>query len=332
VRQIFRATALFIVMGCVALAQTAQTPDQPPKQTARQALIEMFVAKTQEDFVKHLPDDARKILVHKGDTAEASWALRFADIGKQLTRLSGGHLETFDEGPIILAVQQNGGSEKFEATVEHDSLMGEADEIEVSIQYSKDGQPVPLAVLPRLTFTLQQQKEIWRLTELTAAAHVPLTDPDYLKGLRKQQDESNEEVIQTRVTMIVSEENAYAAKRADHSYTCAMASLFTPDAAEGQAEGAAAGVSAQPLEIDSVPNPQPNEEWNGYRFTLSGCEGSPAMKFRVLAAPADPDAEIKTFCADQSGTVKFITTGKHSTCFREGEPVNPDPRRGGIVD
>ena len=76
--------------------------------------------------------------------------------------------------------------------VEHDSLLGEDDEIELSVHYYKDGQLQPLPVVPDLTFTLKQEKEIWRLTEVTAAAHVPLTDPDYLKGLRKQQNEANE--------------------------------------------------------------------------------------------------------------------------------------------
>lgn len=104
--------ALFLAFGFAASSPLPAQTSDPPKQTARQALIEMFLAKTQEDFVKHLPEDARKILVHKGDTSEASWALRFAEIGRQLTMQSGGHLETFDEGPTILAMEQRDNHEK----------------------------------------------------------------------------------------------------------------------------------------------------------------------------------------------------------------------------
>ena len=116
----------------------------------------------------------------------------------------GEHIETFDAGPTLLITTQNEGHERIEVAVEHDSLLGEEDEIELSIHYYKDGQLQTLPVVPRLTFTFKQEKEIWRLNEVTAAAHVPLTDPDYLKGLRKEQDEANETAAQNRVSIIAS--------------------------------------------------------------------------------------------------------------------------------
>ena len=196
--------------------------------------------------------------------------------------------------------------------MEHDSLNGEADEIEVSIQYSKDGEPVSLPVVPRLTFTLQEEKEVWRLTEVTAAARVPLTDLDYLRGLRRQQDEANQGMIQMRVSMILSAETAYAAKYPDRGYTCAMATLITPEPSESQDDGGSP--VADPAQV--------NEDWNGYRFKLSGCEGSPASKYRLLASPVDLDSDSKAFCADQSGTVKFIAGEKASACFSSGEALH----------
>src|SRR5258708_4322202 len=47
---------LAILAGSIS---SAQTPAPPPPQSARQALIEMFVGKGPDDFVKHLPEDAR---------------------------------------------------------------------------------------------------------------------------------------------------------------------------------------------------------------------------------------------------------------------------------
>jgi len=47
--------------GCISLpAQTSS----PPPQTARQALIEMFLSKNPENFARHLPDAARQSLIH----------------------------------------------------------------------------------------------------------------------------------------------------------------------------------------------------------------------------------------------------------------------------
>lgn len=223
----------------------------------------------------------------------------------------GEHIETFEAGPNILVTEQNNGVERMEVFVEHDTLMGETDEIELSIHYYKNGQQVSLPVVPRLTFSLQEEKDVWRLTEITAAAHIPLTDPDYLRGLRKQQDESNEGTAQHRLNMMAAAENAYAAKHPDRGYACTLATLAAQDPNGGSAEGASFYLPGQG-----------NEEWNGYRFTFSGCEGTPVSKYRITAVPVDPDSEMKTFCADESGKTKFVKSGKPSTCFSRGQSVD----------
>ncbi len=306
-----------MLAGCISLhAQTSA----PPPQTARQALIEMFLSKNPEDFAKHLPDAARQSLIHKGETAESSLVLRISQVGRQMTS-SREHVETFDTGPNILVSEQNDGHERVEIAVEHDSLLGEEDEIDLSLHFYKDGQLESLPVLPRLTFTLKQEKEIWKLTEVTAAAHVPLTDPEYLKGLRKLQDETNESAAQMKVNMIAAAETGYAAKHADQGFTCSLASLFARDPMGASGEG---GGLYDPG--------QGSEEWNGYRFTLSGCEGTPASKYRILAEPADPGAETKTFCSDQSGTLKSISGGKGTSCFSHGQVVNTQASGGTAVD
>ncbi len=312
----------------------AQTISEPAKQTARQALIEMFLGKGPDDFVKHLPEDTRRTLIHKGDTPEASWVLRLAQLGREIGA-QGQHVQTFDDGPTIVVVDEGSGQEKLEVLVEHDSFMGESDEIELSIKYSKNGQQTTLPFVPRFIFTLQQEKEIWRLTEVTAAAHMPLTDPDYLKGLRKLQNESNEGMIQMRVNMIVGAEKAYATQHPDQGFTCELSKVFQ------ERQAAAAKIMAQQGLQDSTAEQQDsatdgnafggnqaNEAWNGYHFTLSGCDGSPASHYVVSAAPTDPDpdTDTKTFCADESGVIKYATGGKPSSCLSNGQPLNaPTP-------
>ena len=301
--------AWIFTIGCgIGLAAQTSAPTPPP-QSARQALIEMFLGKGENDFVKHLPDETRQTLIHKDETERTSVVLRISTIGRQLAAESGGHLETFDAGPTLLVTEPTPGHEKIEAIVEHDSLLGEEDEIELSFHYYKDGQLQSLPVVPRLTFTLKQEKEIWRLTEVTAAAHIPLTDPDYLKELRREQNEANEGAAQSRVNSIAAAETNYATQHPDLGYTCEMANLFSQEPApEGGASPFAEEASA---------------ESNGYRFSITGCVGTPASKFRVSAVPTDADAAQKTFCADASGILKFTTDGKSSSCFGEGQLVNP---------
>jgi hypothetical protein len=305
------AAFLLAVFAASSPLQAQTIPPDPPPQSARQALIEMFIGKGENDFSKHLPADARQALIRKGETPETNMILRLATFGHQLAE-SGGHVETFETGPTILRSEQNDDREKIEVNVEHDSLMGEDDEIELSIQSYKDGQLESLPVVPRLIFTFRQEEKIWRLTEITAAVHAPLTDPDYLKGLRKQQDEANEAQAQMRLNMIAGAEAGYMAKHPDLGYSCSLSAVFAQDAQPGE---------NGPGSIDPG---QGASDWNGYTFALTGCSGNPAAKYRVTAVPDDTDAGMKTFCIDQSGMVKFVVNEKPSTCFSSGKTVGQE--------
>src|SRR5215467_1271823 len=177
------ALRVVCVIMIVGLAGTAQDSASPPQQSARQALIEMFMGKGGDDFTKHLPGEARKALIRKGATAETSFVLHIASIAREVTAL-GGRMDTFDTGPNILTSEDPNQEQKIEVAVERDSLMGDEDEIELSVHLYKDGRPAPLPVVPSLIFRLKQESEIWTLAEVTVAAHMPLTDPDYLKAQR----------------------------------------------------------------------------------------------------------------------------------------------------
>jgi hypothetical protein len=288
-----------------------QTPPQPP-QTARQALIEMFMGKNPDSFAKHLPTVASQALMRKGESPETSVVQKISMIGHQIAGL--GHVETFDEGPMLLVSEQEEGKEKVktEVIVERDNLMGESDEIEVSIHMYRDGQPEFLPVVPRLIFTMTQENEVWRLTEATLAAHVPLTDPDYLKGVRKKEDESNESMASNRVSMIVAAEKGYLTKHPDQGYTCKLADLFQQQASAIPADGQAVEYNAGLLD----------GEFAGYHVALSGCEGSPASKFQVTAVPVASDAGMKTYCADESGSMRFMVDGRAAACLSRGQVLN----------
>ena len=293
----------------LSLQAQLQTPPQPP-QTARQALIEMFMGKDPDAFAKHLPESARRALIRKGETPETSMVQRISMIGRQMTA-QGEHLETFDVGPALLTSEQD-GREKVEVIVEHDNLMGENDEIELSIHVYRNGEPEFLPVIPHLIFSMIQEKEIWRLSEATLAVHVPLTDPDYLKGVRKKEDEENERMASMRVSMIASAELTYSSKHPDRGYTCALTDLF--------GKGDTPGIPDQPPEVYTPDSAA--DESSGYHFSISGCDGNPASRFQITAVPIESDSAMKAFCANESGTVRFDANGKGAACLSHGQVLN----------
>jgi type IV pilus assembly protein PilA len=306
--------SIFLAAFAVSISARAQTQTPPPPpQTARQALIEMFMGKNPDSFAKHLPESARQTLIRKGGTPETSWVQRISMIGRQMTAQRE-HLETFDEGQTLLVSEQDGADkERIEVIVEHDNLMGENDEIELSIHIYRNGEPEFLPVIPRLIFSMTQEKEIWRLAEATFAAHVPLTDPEYLQGVRKKENEANENMASARVSMIASAELSYSSKYPDRGYTCTLSDLFS--------QGDIATAPAQSPE-DYTPFPVANDS-SGYRFSISGCDGTPASKFQITAVPLESDSGMKAFCIDESGTLRFDANGKGASCLSRGQVVNP---------
>jgi hypothetical protein len=269
----------------------------------------MFLGKNPDSFVKHLPAVASKALIRKSESPETSVVQKISMFGHELA--AQGHLETFDEGSLLLRSEQEEGKEKVktEVIVERDNLMGESEEIEVSIHIYRDGEPEFLPVVPRLIFSMTQEKEIWRLTEATLAAHVPLTDPDYLKGVRKKEDEADENMASGRVAMLASAELSYASKHPDRGYSCSLADLFAKDDTSGTGD--------QPAQ--SVPEGFTGDDSGGYHFSLAGCDGTPSRKFQITAVPTDSDSGMKAFCADESRTVRFDAHGKGAACLSRGQ-------------
>jgi len=281
----------------------------------------MFLGKSPDAFAKHLPAVANQALVRKDETPATSIVQKISLIGRQIT--AQGHVETFDVGPTLLVTEQEEGNRKVktEVIVEHDASMGENEEIELSVHVYKDGELEFLPVVPRLTFSMTQEKEIWKLTEATLAAHIPLTDPDYLKGMRKMQNESNENLASAQVSMITLSEAGYASKHPDQGYSCSIPDLLgKSDVADTdqRSENFAAGLTGS--------------DFGGYHFALSGCDGKPASKFQIVAVPTESDSEMKTFCADESGTVRFQLKGKAASCLSRGQVLNQGEANSGQLD
>jgi len=315
------ALTFFLLSAVVPAQEKMQSPmagEQAAKtpQTARQALLEMFLGNAPDSFVKHLPKAAKQALIVKGETPETSMVQQISTIGRQLT--TQGHVETFDDGPTLLVSEQKEGKQRvrFEIGVEHDSFTGDSDEIELSFHMFRDGQPEFIPVIPRLTFSMIQENEVWKLSEVDFAARVPLTDPDYLKGVRHKINEANENLARLRIGMIASAEPRYKAQHPNRGYTCKITELFS---------NPSAGLTGGPSGVDSNMSftgiGLMGSEVAGYSVEITGCDGSPATKFQITATPTDPDAGMKAFCTDESQAVRYDASGSASGCLSQGQAV-----------
>jgi len=150
-----------------AQTQIATTP--PPPQSARQALLEMFLGQGPDHLKRHLPEITKKGFAKIESGANPSFLTEVEGIGMQ-ARAGGGNLQTMETGPVLLVSDQPQTREKFEVTVERDDLIGDEDEIDLSFQMSRNGKPGALPFLPRLTFIMRMESGVWRLNEASFGA------------------------------------------------------------------------------------------------------------------------------------------------------------------
>ncbi|HWZ81823.1 MAG TPA: hypothetical protein VNW47_04325 [Terriglobales bacterium] len=307
-RTFLRLTSLALLLAfCVPDNASAQT--DPPAQTARQALLEVVLAQNPDAVQKHVPNAARKTLFGDGDTRLP--ILRQLASFRQGIAMEGGKLETFDAGPVLLKVADEPAQREIEIIVERDDLAGDGDEIELSLHVYRQGQPEPMPIVPRLVLLLKQEKDIWKLDEITVALHMPLSDPDYVKGLQKITNSGFEASAIGAVQAINTAEISYSASFPERGYACKLAKLG----------GSATSQEPDPEHAMLIDDTMASGRRDGYYFSLRGCGTPPASRYRVEAVPVDPDTEMRAFCSDESGVVRYASDGKAATCLSEGLPL-----------
>lgn len=310
---------------------------QSAPQSARQALLEMFFSKTPGTFEKHLPQAMRAALRKSGATPGTSMLAGFTAMTSQLNA-HGQQMQTFDVGPTLMLIEDPQAHSKFEITVDRDELRGDEDEIELSFRGSKDGETQTAGAKFRFTLTMKQEAGSWRLNEVMVTVGVSLTDPEFLKALatpRKPTITSignsemsssgtptlatpsamsavNESSAVASVRTINTAEVTYAAAFPGRGFTCALADLGGMGGGGGPSEH-------QAMLID--PRLSSGRK-NGYVFQLTGCNGTtPAIRYKISAAPADASSGIRSFCSDESAVIRFSADGKAESCMSGGTPL-----------
>lgn len=321
--------AKIITLLAVSVVASAQTQPTPPPQTARQALLEMLFSKSPKAFEKHMPEHVLEVF----NKADDGWARTFmgplAALQRQAT-MEGQHLETFETGPLLLTGESMQGNhqQKVEIAVERDDLSGEDDQIELSLHIYKDGIVDRLPVVPNLILDMKQEKDIWRLSQITVAVHIPLSDPDYVEGMAEDMRKNHQRTVEFGALGIVQQmkEKELARQKESAGYTCSVSELgFAPEAS----------TVPTPMANDASGQPPASPPAKDYGFKISNCSAS---GFEITAEPLKGSVARRAFCVDEAGTPKFSGDGKGSTCMSSGKAIEEMYRedsgsnRGGFMD
>jgi TonB family protein len=300
-----RAQLVAIILFCSLVFSLSAGGQATSSQTARQALLEMFFGEKPNHLEKHLPDVTLRSVRKLSSPDSPSVLAEFSMIASQI-KAEGTSFQTFDTGPTLLTTEDprsGGGLEKIELTVERDDLIGDEDQIELSFHMYKNGKEESLPVIPRFTFAMQSQADVWRLNEISVTVRVPLSDPNFLKTIEDQQRSRNEQMTMFSLQQVNSAEKAYLA--AQGHYACSLAALGPRD--------------GKPNTNAYLWDPQlVSGRKNGYVFVISSCDSG---RYKVVAEPAVDDSGQRAFCSDESGSVRAAADGKAITCLSSGEVV-----------
>jgi hypothetical protein len=320
-RRVFASIGAAMILASGAWAQ--QNAAAP--QTARQALMEMFFGKTPGTFAKHLPAATRAALEKSGALATLQ---QYSLMASQL-QTQGQNVKTFETGTLLLASEDSKADQKFEITVERDTLRGDRDEIELSFEVYKNGLAQRTPFMPQMTFSMKQEAQIWTLNEISVTIHLPLADPDFLKAITEKmkpqtaatgasiqrtdisvQAAGSDAMVVAAMRTIITAEVTYVATYPSVGFTCSLSSL--------DGFGGGERNEHQAMLINSG---LASGKRYGFVFALSDCGPAPATSFHLTAVPNGNTLGRKAFCADQSGVIRSSDTGDPATCLASGTPV-----------
>jgi hypothetical protein len=293
--------------------------------------MEMFFSKTPGTLVKHLPVATRAALQKSG----AMESMQQYSLMATQWQTQGKNLQTFETGSVLLAMNDPNTGQKFEVTVENDSLQGDQDDIELSFQTYKESQLQRTPFMPQMTFAMRMESGVWKLNEISVTIHLPLADPDFLKSFTeamKPQGAHTVSVSNTEPTTTT----AWPISANDPAVIAAMRTILAAEITYANTYRAV-GYTCTLSDLDGFGGGERNEHQAmlihsglasgkryGYVFTLSGCAGAPASTFHLSAVPYGTYGNSyghQAFCADQSGVIRSATDGNPTTCEATGTPV-----------
>lgn len=309
------AVLLLVTFADSFLLAQSQAPAAPP-QTPRQALIEM-ISGGQEGAMKHLTVEMQKSLQGDGKSNAASQLAAFDQI-----RAASSGFQVFESGEVLISANDPKNNEKFEVHVDSDDLSGDTDNMDISFHQFRDGveQDIPYtAMLSRFTVGMKRQANIWRLNEISVDIKVPLGDPKLLEKFGSgigpgmfgakvggvsasgKPEKPRDMAPREAVMMLGFAESQFARTHPEIGFTCTLPDL------------------AKPNMFNLDPHIFSGEPYQGYKFSLSGCQDKPSGSFHLVAEPVSPTGKAKAFCTDATNNVRSSDDGLGSSCLTSGK-------------
>jgi hypothetical protein len=312
------AIAVVAVLAGVSQGQPRNAAVQSP----RQAMVEMFSG-GEAPFKKHLTLEMQRKLqeVMKGPSSNGVPLQAFAMAASS----DPDRFQAFDLGPILFSFNNPDLHERYEIKIDSEQARADEDAMELSLHYMRNGveQQTPFAL--RFVLNMKRQEGTWRLDAVTLSATLPIGDPRImdqswwgpaalLAANGAGQENSSAVVLDDRpklsplraVRMIGMAENIYAQNHPGIGYTCKLADLVNvgkgldEDGVYKFMDAAFAGGT-----------------YNGYHFTISGCEHRPVRTFRVMAEPVA--GKGKAYCSDHTNNLRASDDGRGTTCLVSGK-------------
>ena len=302
------AWGMVLCLVAIANAQTAE-PAAKPKQTARQALLEMFFGQKPDAFEKHLPAAMHDFLKARPGGVSVNDLL----LGVNEIRQAGREVETFDEGPVLVHAHDPRTEQNAVVAVESESDRGDEYEIRLAISPYRNGRPLPLPFAATLICMMKMDSEVWRLDDLQLKLHLPVGDPDFLTSLGQRigagKVEAQEGAALRGLRGIVTAEVSYAAAFPNVGFACSLSDLGGSGAAEPSPH---AGMMMESGFSNAV---------EGYTFSVADCSGNPRNHFQIVAIPQNTEDGQRAFCEDESGKLRYAEDGEAAACLSSGQPV-----------
>jgi len=292
--------AKIITLLAVSVVASAQAQQPPPPQTARQAVLEILFGKSPKAVERHIPESALAIF-NKTDSGIAPMLL--SQISGARLDIAGQekHVESFEAGPLLLSTEGAQGNHqvRYEVVVDRDDLSGDEDQMELSLRTYQDGVLQRMPVVPGLVLDLKQEKDIWKLSQLTVNIHVPLSDPDYVRGIAEDMRKTRQRMAEYQALASLQSMKAAEVEyqKNKSTYTCDLANL---------------GKGLQSGATDSSGKAS-------YDFKITNCSSS---GFNIVAEPAKDGPARRALCIDETGPARFSNDGKGSTCTSSGRPLD----------
>jgi hypothetical protein len=309
----FRAIFLFLMLAGLCWGEQRNANTQSP----RQAIVEMFSG-GELQFKQHLTLEMQAKLQEMMNSSSPIPLLTGA------TTSDPDHFQAFDLGPILFSFNNPEQHERYEVQIDTEEPRGDEDIMGLSLHLVRNGieQEVPIAM--RFLLNMKRQEGTWRLNAITLSATLPVGDPRILDksfwgplllaGNSAKTDPAPAAAVDDHpkmsplraVRMIGMAENIYAQNHPGIGYTCRMADLVNV---------------GKGLDEDGVYRFMDAEFsggiYNGYRFTLTGCERKPARSFRVIAEPVA--GKGRAYCSDNTNNLRASEDGRGVTCLISGK-------------